>query len=409
MARHIKTPPFAKGGVWTFLLLALALLFVTWRIAEFWFLRDSILQAAPQDTVLAIQFELTEKTWPQIQNLLNHVPLISNRSLVLNDLAAFTQGEIALFITKTGERAVAIRANESQLPKDLLNALSIAPQQVTPDIFLLSSMLLPVGGIHSSSYPPLFFSVSKRWLGRVEIPDMDLSGSLYETDTALEVVFPHQQNKDFVSTAALPQIMLALTAQDIDGSLVANRHLREIYLLVERSNWSVFIENNELGTPEFLLSASKEDMKDTDLLSLLQAMGAFLTPKLNDSTLPDGTTMKEIIVDPTVITVEEVQLGQTKALRVFGPNNQAVYGAFIEDRVVFATSEESLHARDTENASVLPCIGNALHIEPEKLLSAVREQAYQSSYSALQSILAQFSAISIEMNKYSSVVTFCSI
>lgn len=408
LSRHTKTTRPLRQVVWLLGFFGLLLLFTAWRVSEQWFSRNEILQAAPQGTVLSIQLELTSKNWPRIQALLKNVPLITNRSLDIDDLAPFSQGEMAIFVTQTGERAVAIRTDESKLPKNLLNALSLTTAQITPDIVLLSSTLLPVSGMKSNVRAPLFTSLSRRWLGRIDLPDAGLSGSFYfyKIDNRLEIVFPNKNSKNTNNTA-LPQILLAFTGQKIDNQMMTSNYLDTIPILND-AQWSVLVNNNELGATELLFSSKKGDLVETDLVNLLQSIGAYLSPNINDSVLLDGTILRELIVDPALITIEAITLGEIQALRVLNEYNHAVYGAFIENQLVIATSEAMIGLFQQTNESQSLCRGNILQMNPLSLLDTTSQKSFQSSIYLLETIFSQFSSISLEMNKYSSRMTLCS-
>ncbi|MFA4845185.1 MAG: hypothetical protein WC654_01355 [Patescibacteria group bacterium] len=405
-SRHTKTTRPLRQVVWLLGFFALVLVFVTWRAGEMWFSRDSILRAAPEGTILAVQLELTDASWPTIQNIFATIPLISNRSLDINDLSPFIQGELALFVTQTGERAIAIRTDQQNLPTELLTALSITTQEITPSIVLMSQTLLPVSGIDSKAQRPLFVSLSRRWFGRIELPDISLSGSLYEKEGDIEIQFTNQGKKGY-SKMILPQIMLAMSS---NTSGVTVNHDQELGTFSSFLNqeWTVFVEANDSGDTDLLLMTRKGNLQESDILSLLQLMGAYLSPSIQESTLVDGSVLREVMVEPEIVTVEEIQLGQIQALHVLGVSGRSIYGAFIDDQVIFTTNEKMLKAVYQPGDSDSDCIGNVLRLDPSAMLGSTRTVSYNRTIQALQSISSHFSAISFEMKKYSSSMKFCS-
>lgn len=406
LSRHTKTTRPLGQVVWLLGLCGLALLFLSWRLFELWYARDTILAAAPEGTVLALQLEITPASWSTIYALLEDVPLISNRSLDVRDVASFARGELALFVSQTGSRSVAVRAQEGELPSSLLSALSITSQEVAPGIFLLAETLLPVSGIDTSARRPFLGSLSKRWLGRVELPDVGLSGSLFQEDDRFEVVLPNKTHWR-PSGKVLPQAVLAL----IGNPGLSESLSREPFSLFNQfleGSWSVLVQKNDLGEPEVAFAAQNAGVQESDLMSLLQLMGAYLSPTLQESVLPDGTLLQEIFVEPELVTIEEVQVAGVRALRVLGKNERFLFGALIDDRLILATSEPSLISFIDPEEALSDCRGNALFLSPQALLDEVSVNAYNPTIQALTQIFSQFSSISVEMKKYSSTVSFCS-
>ncbi|MBI5794656.1 hypothetical protein HZA87_06305 [Candidatus Uhrbacteria bacterium] len=406
LSRHTKTTRPLRQVVWLLGMVTLVLVFVSSRVGELWFSRDTIFEAAPEGTVLAIGIELTRASWPLWQKTLAGVPLISNRSLDIDDLATSANGELAIFLTTTGERAVAIRSKQSQLPQELLTSLSITQQEAVPGIILLSQTLLPISGITSSVHAPVFPSLQKHWLGRVEVPDMDLSGSIFGRDGQLELAFPNHP-KNTWKKEILPQVMLAISTSKNDLSLPPSETF-DVFEQILSRDWSIIVAGGADGSVELLLKADRGETTDDDLLNLLQLMGAYLSPTIKETNLKDGTSIKEILVDPSLVTVEQLQVEQIQALRVLGPSNQSVYGAFLDDQIVFSSNENLLLSLTSPSTPKTDCVGNTLSLSPSAILKEAKTNSYNPSLSILKSIFDDFSAISIEMNKYSSTTRFCS-
>lgn len=380
------------------------LVFVTWRIGEVWFSRDQILEAAPEGTILAVNLKLTGTSLPIVKNFLEGVPLLSNRSLDFQDIASLTHGELAFFLTSTGEKAVGIRANRAELPQELLTSLAITVQEVTPDILLLSQTLLPISGMNSSTHAPFFPSLTSDWLGRIDLPVDHLSGSILASNGQLEMIFPSQK-KQTVKKDLLSQTLLALSGHGSELSPPLGEGT-DAFEQIFGQEWEIVVAQDELGSPALLVKAPQADTTQEDLLGLLQLMGAYLSPTLKETELKDGTSLKEILVDPSFQTVEQVQLGQIEAFRVVA-SHHSIYGAFFDHQVIFSTSED-LITKLSETSLESACHGNVLDIEPGPILKQMNRQVYSPTLFLMTKIFSQFSEISIEMNRYSSTAHFCS-
>ncbi len=405
LSRHTKTTRPQRQVVWLLGLVGLVILFVSWRVGELWFSRDSILQAAPEGTILVLQLEMTDKNWPIVKKILSHIPLISNRSLDIVDLSSFVHGELAVFVTETGERAVAIRVNEQHLPTELLSALSITTQEIAPGIILLSETLLPISGLESNAHRPFFAALTRRWLGRVEFPDTGTSGSLFQKDGLLEIEFT-TKGKHPYSIENLPQMMLALSS---NANGIASVTYQNIGLFDEflNDNWTILVKTNDIGNQDLLLIAKQENMQKSELLSILQLMGAYLSPTIKETALPDGSTLREVIVEPSFVTIEELSLGQIEALHVLGVSGRSIYASLIGDQAIFATSQAMLEAYNEPTASESACHGNVLYMDPAVLIGSTETRNYDPVMQMLQGLSIHFSAISLETKRYSSIMSFC--
>src|SRR3989338_4928896 len=130
-----------------------------------WLTRNTVFSAAPEGTQTAIQLLLNKKTGPVLQRVLKNTPLISNRGLTLDDISAFTNGELGWFFHADGTRSIAIRSTSNQFPQELLDSQHIVRQEITPTVFLLSEKLQPVSGLKPKSTERSFFPFLENKLG----------------------------------------------------------------------------------------------------------------------------------------------------------------------------------------------------------------------------------------------------
>jgi hypothetical protein len=383
--------------------------FLVWRFSTIWFTRDSILQAAPDSTILAIEFHITPKTWPIIKKILGNTPLISDRSFDIEDLASLTHGDLAIFVTKDGDRAVAIRNSSGSLPNDLMESYGITSQEVGSGVVLLSQTLLPINGFDSSvrhSFLPSF----ALWLGRVELPDIGLSGSLTWSEEALQMSFKTQKTNDnggALHPASLSMLLTERTAGDLPS--VSAFFLKQASPLIDlqQKNHQILVQKDANGAAQVLISVPNSGWDEEALINTLETMGAYLSPKIAEKILSDGTTSLELLVEPDIVAVEEVSVSGNSLFRVPGEGRLTLYGGFINGSTILSTSEETISSFLEPTKGT--CDANQALINPTDLLKQTAQISYDPQVISLLGILSDISAVSIETKKYSTKVRFCSI
>src|SRR3989338_6622879 len=195
-SRHTQTTRRQRWVVWVLGAILIFFLFILSRVGMIWFSGDSLLSLAPEETVLAIELQLTKKTQPHWQQLFHSVPLISKRSLDLEDLLPLAHGELALFITQQGDQAVALRATKNELPEALLEKYHISVQE-KGNFVLLSEKLLPMTGTQTSTRRPFFPSLKNLWLGKIVLPKEKQEGVIYYNDSSITIQFKTPKQTDF--------------------------------------------------------------------------------------------------------------------------------------------------------------------------------------------------------------------
>ncbi len=409
LSRHTKTTRPNQQVVWLVGFVALILIFLTWRLSAIWFTRDTLLAASPDSTILAIELFLSPKTTPIIAKMFGNVTLISNRSLSLHDLTHITNGEVAIFVTKDGSRAVAIRGNEASLPKELLTSYGITSQIVRPGVVLFSETLLSVSGINSRvSFP--FFPSSSLWLGRVELPDLGVSGTLTKNSGELLLSLKTPKSKK-INTKKLPAGVLSMLLPDSgeqNAPPVSTYSMNQTSQMLDllRKEHRIFMQKDELGELQILVSIPNSGWEQNDLTVALQKMGSYLSPKIQEKILADGTSTKEILIEPDIVTVEEISIAGHMMLRTNGNGGLALYGGFINGETIVSTGEAIVTS--FLNPRGEDCSGNLAQLSPVDLLGEVQIASYNPQISSLLGLFNGISAISFESKKYSTEVHICS-
>lgn len=419
LARHTKTTRRNRRVVW---LLALGLLVfgvLVSRIGALWFSRDEIFSLAPAKTALAVELQINTTTAPLIASLLEDVPLISLRSLELTDLLPFIHGSLALFLTQDGDRSVAIRAAAGELP-DFLAAYGITAQQQGRFV-LLSNTLLPISGLSSRVRKPFLPSMAKTWLGRIELPDLPLGGSITYDETNISLEFPERQQDGTVARAARKDLAISLAMNPPQDSILpAFERLTESFSGKAGAVWPEITASGEVVVQirpaetglETLMIFKKTDVSKQAVIEQLQIMGAFSRPVIDSTALPDGTHMEEILVQPELVPIEEISTKFGLGYRVVTGSGKALVVAWDAQDLLLTNSETLLGDYATSNTherrDPVACSGDNGYLDPSFLLSQVTLQQYDPSYQVLAALFDEIQGISVEFKKYSTKVVLCS-
>ena len=383
--------------------------FIVWRFTIIWFTRDALFAAAPDSTILAIQLQITPKTFQILENTLKNLPLISNRNLDIYDLASLTKGEIAIFVLENWEYAVAIRTDKEQLPIAVFNSYEITHQRVGDDIFLLSRSLLPINGIKSKvNYP--FFPRFSTWLGRIEMPRDSVSGSVIWHDKNIEIHIKspasEKLTKNPLQTSMLHVFNLNWNKEHLPllSSFYQNQTSQFIDFLLNSDE--VLIGKNPNGTTQILISSDNNlNWSNEQIIGLLKSVGSYLSPKTEGKILKDGTTAKEILLSPQSIIIEKFDVLGHSMMKIITDNGLNVYGGLINNKIVFSTSDVLL--QNYFDPQTTSCSGNSALVDPKSLLSEMQQNSYHPQFNVFLTLFERITTISIEEKKYSTIVRLC--
>jgi hypothetical protein len=386
------------------------------QLGMMWFGRGTILKLAPSDTILAIELRLDEHSAPFLFDWLAGVPLISDRSLDLIDLAPYIHGEFAVFLTKSGDRTVAFRAKKDNLSEEMLNTYSISIQE-KGNFILLSSSLVPISGVEDVSARPFFPQIKQKWLGRILFPDTGMQGNLLLSQQDLVVSLKTPQ----ASQSELPNIDSALAFGGLtwgsDGSPIVGLERfasrlseSENTLFLDNSNEiEVFIRPNETSK-DVLMVLHRNETEATELLEELRYFGALAKPSLVTQVLQDGSSMDEILVQPELVSVEEVATSVGSSFRVPIMGGGFAIASIHNGSVLLSNSEMLIEEYISSNTLAQDsCSVSGTHLFPDFLIQEIHVARSDKRLSVLDSLFNNFSSISIEFKKYSTDVHFCRI
>ena len=409
LSRHTKTTRRNRQVVW---LMASALLigaFIVFRLGTWWFSRGAILSLAPTDTILAIELHLNKKTKPFLTQWLDGIPLISKRELELEDLSPYTHGDLAVFVTKTGERSVALRTSKEELPTDLFIQYGISMQEQGAFI-LLSSSLAPMSGTSAFVRRPFLPSLGETWLGRAVFPDIELGGNLFVSADEMTLDLPTSQKTSLESsTIENSSLSLMGLAWDEDGSSLdgLKRLTTNSFFLQQDTQMNVIIRSGEQGL-ETLIAVSGPELDSTTIVQELEKIGAFARPTIVTQTLPDGSSLDEIMIQQDLVSVEEVSTSVGLSYRVPVGGGESIIASVHEGSLLFSNNQKLLEDyAKTSESSTSSCSMLTNWLDPSFLLLETQLDHLNPDLALLDRALSEFSAISFEVKKYSTITHFC--
>ena len=410
LSRHTKTTRPLRQVVWFLVIFLLVGGFVIYRVEAMFFTRNTILSMTPSDTILAVEMNLNKKTAPFLLDWLSGVPLLSERSLELNDVAHLIHGNFAVFIQRDGHRSLAIRCKPENLPTSWLDALFIEYQQQGP-FTLLSSTLVPIKGITASS-GPLLPSIGTVRMGHVVLPQDGLQGDLTLSEVGLGLKFKAQsQNHDGI---ALPGAAVALSGlrwgMDVPHFPALQRLLTKQSLILENAeDMNLAVVPTDAGTLEILLGVSSVDVTSDEIIDELEQIGAFARPTIVSQTLPDGSELAEILVQPELSSVEEVSTSSGTLYRVSIGGGAYVLAAQHNNEVLFANKQNLLEStlQPVREDRPITCLESRTRVVPTFLMDQVDTNHFQPELAFYNDLFSKFSSISLEFKKYSTEIHFC--
>ncbi len=351
--------------------------------------RTTIFSAAPDGTVAAVYLQSNETTAPYLSKLLHSVPLISNRSLEIDDILEITAGELAIFITENGDRSVAIRADEKELESLGFDKLGITAQK-NGNFTLLSETLASISGIDTSHSNSLFPSFSGTWIGSIWAQEFG-HGDIHVTNNAVKIEFEtKKQDKLDTIGGTAPVIHALITQEQID--------LPETFF----EFFPYFTLINELIVDEtgVLVALIKGTLDEQSLIEQLQIISAANNPSTFSRTMIDGSSYNELQIDPSLVTVEEISIAGNRIFRA-----GSLFGLLQDGRAVISTSNEVMESflRPTDGDGT-QCDSASIVISPKQLLENIESEFIDPRLTVL-SIIDRFSVITLEKKKYSNIIT----
>lgn len=422
LSRHKKTTRDSQRVVWLrigFLVVGTGLFVWFWSL---WLTRNTVQQAAPEDTRAMIQLLVNKKTAPVLEKTLRHVPLITNRDLTYSDISPYIYGEFGWFFHEDGTSSVAIRSRKSVLPNALFDAKHLVVQQITPTLFLLSEKLQPVSGLRARrEMTGLLPSFSARLGTYLETNNRVLQTITYSRQ-GIKIGLPNEEKNaqmfelDRVANDAILVLLLPVLAntETLDPmikifSLFVDPFLQSIdidFIHDLFNNPGVLIVSGDQA--QFFLLQTDQTVNLDTRMNLLRTSLALQSVKIQDLTLPDGSLAHEFFADPSLIPVEERTIEGKSFLRAV--EGEKEFFASKDGDLILSNSDQLMRTwlNPTEKTAMLmPCDTNSGFIQPRKLLESTSSST-QSFHSSLFQILSRnFSFVGLNSRNSSRTIHLC--
>ena len=291
-------PGLIKGRVlWIFGFWGMVIL-ISWILANLWFTRDTLSSYAPDGTIVVVHLTPSRLVWTKLITDFDDLPLISERSLTISDLADLKPKEISIFSFE-GASAIAIRTSEKNLKREILNSYGINIQKLGRNRWLLSNKPLPYATQGDTKW-----SFGSIWPGTVGSLRLEgFFGHITANKNGYSIDIPKtKKTGDYLP--ALPETTVSAISLQSSAELgLSDLFLRFNTLLaplevVDGEQISQKIKENGgiiiLTKDGFLLEST---LDSTILSQTLKTAAFFKNPEIKPMIMPDGSTVQEIFIN----------------------------------------------------------------------------------------------------------------
>ena len=400
----------SRRVLWLILFWLFVVIF-SFGLSKLWFTRDTLTKYAPNDTVVTIHLTPSRLAWTKINEDFGQTPLITGRPLTTKDLSTFKTKELAIFISENNESSIAIRANDKDLPRDLLNSYGITLQKLKNDQWLLSSKLLPFSTENKNVWN--FSSIWPKNLGFIVLNNF--IGQIKLSSNGYEIKVPKIKSPTNYLPALPENTVAAVSLQknqqlDLSGLFGEIGSLLDPLELVDSNDFNQKIEEN--GGLVLLASSNQEDNKtefliesEIDSLVLsqtLQTIAAFQNPKLTLMDMPDNSIVQEITVSPQEVEFQSQWINGLEAKVVETPTGN-ILALESENKNIITSNqdllENFLNKKFEKNNPTCGSKKNLVFLKPEEIKNLLFEENFSFSKPNLLETALNFNEIAINNGK----------
>jgi hypothetical protein len=320
-----------------------------------------------------------------------------------------------------GTRAIAVRTQRENLPIDALDAEGIIVQNGAKGVFILSDRLLPISKRTWNAKNGYFTPWTGQKIGRLLVSgDLPVSGTIFSTSSGIEIRMRKKIDAEFsgnipdstfafLSTPVLPKELLIPITNSMDVLLSGLNSPNAGWLaqkVLNNQDSSVILTSDSTGIG-YLLSfsaVSEEDSKD-----FLRTLASIHQPGEREWMLPDRTSVIELIIDPSVVSVEE---STVLGVPVFSTHAEGqTYFTFNHGDVSFITNRESfvkgILSQGEQTSSSLWCGQPILGANLSMLAQHIVQDGSYYSVDILRSIASHYPMVSMRNTMFGSAVDLC--
>lgn len=417
-SRNTQTTRRTRWVVWLLVLGSIgAILLISW-MSILWFTRDTIYSVAPENTIFVARFFTSGSKGIQTERILQNLPLVSNKGITLKDLSSSINGELAIFITKSGEYSLGIRANKP-ISDNLLSTQSIIFQTNGHHIYLLSDSEKNIKALSPKTriFPGLSYP-THTWVGEtydtttntrsfifasrdhidIEYHKSMLSGKIFKKipDNTIAYLSNPVWTNDSLNPKEFVSIFTQFISDKSIKTLVQNLASKPGQLILT-------LNNNQIG---YYLSS--ETPKDLNVEQLIKTISSLSAPKIQETPLTDGTFIKEIIADPNSYTAEQITLFGSQIHRISTPAGH-IYAGITNNQHVFLTNTEELYKsqKDLDSRANLLCNGNIGGFDLKQLNDLMLQHLNTPNPDPVLIFAHNFTRLGIIKSIFSEKIRFC--
>jgi len=393
-------------------------------IGIFWFGRDTTSSAAPQGTAIVLHFNPNRLTWGSTEDALGDITLISNRSMKASDIQMFAKGEFSIFIADDGTRSVSIRTTAKQLPTAELDAQGILVEETSRGIYLLSDR--PVARM--DWYPSHVWFGCIHWPGVWHIGDIHIineestRGPIFSSKNQTRIRLPKQELTKLpertlpdgtmlaLAMPLLPNINISGVTSAID-SILSSLQIPMVSLFAEHlleAPGKIILANSQ-NQIDFLFTSDSEKFDKNQQQKVIQAAAALKSPRLRPFVLPDDSIVKEIIVDPSLTTVEETTVAGILVSRVAMTQGEYLYAAESDGSFIITNKLELLEfeLKGKTDGVQSTCAGNVSFLSLTDALRSSSSALKSRATSQIALVGEEYRAIAVNQGWIYSNIRLC--
>lgn len=390
-----------------------------------WYSRDTTSAAAPEGSVAVLHLNVDRISWGSAKRVLHNIPLISNRPLTIDDIEPFTYGELSIFVDADGTRSVAIRSSKRNLPTPLFDSLGILAQDMGRGVYLLSDRPLArmdwkpphvwFGSLHS----PLSAHIgSIHFLG-----DNPVSGAVYASENEFAIRLPRQHVtrlpwKSIPDSTIAAMSTPALTNTEINGVAQAMDTILSSYktpsaaliasqILTKSGTIAITKDGDAV---HFILVSTDSDFAKDQQQKMIQTAASLETPRIQAFQLPDNSSAKEIIVDPSYSTIEETTVAGTLVSRVSTTQGDYFYLASKNGAFAVTDSQSLVEFWIKDGATSknkTTCHANSLFLDVDAFVGFSETSLNARTTSVLNLLAGGYSSIGVQERLFSTAIHMC--
>jgi hypothetical protein len=238
----------------------------------------------------------------------------------------------------------------------------------------------------------IFFRTPKRQIAR-------LPKGWMPSNTILAMATPFLTNIDMTSvTSAMDPILSPFGGLSVSG-------LADVL----RDHQSMMLVTKSDKTSSFLLSIDSNVFDKERQQKILQTISALLDPHSRNFSLPDNSIASEIVVDPSLISIEETTISGLLVSRTAIKSGSYLYGVERDVHYILTDSEELL--TNTINGSkartLKNCMGNSAFLDLREILALSAETKNSRVGGYLEEINQEYETIGIQQGTLYTTIQAC--